>query len=168
MHSYSVHLALNYIMLSISVMYLTIHGLEFWPTYCHILHTLPIIFPINWMPSFPTRTLHQEYNYAVFISVRKKVADQIYSKVGSFWYLVWLIIFPYMYLSISNHVLVSYMTIFLAFILVTSSYLLIPWLLPHNQINMTFYYVDVCIQKLKRFELTQAYSLYHIWWYAFK
>jgi hypothetical protein len=44
----------------------------------------------------------------------------------------------------------------------------ILWLLPHNQINMTFYYVDVCIQKLKRFELTQAYSLYHIRWYAFK
>jgi hypothetical protein len=51
------------------------------------------------------------------------------------------------------------MTSFRAFILVTNSYLLILWLLPHNQINMTFYYVDVCIQTLKRFELTQAYSL---------
>jgi hypothetical protein len=168
MHSYSVHLPLNYIMLSISIMYLTIHGLEFWLMCCHILHTLSIIFPINWMPSFPTQTLHQEYNSAVFISVIKKVATQVYLKVGRFWYLVWLIIFPYMYLSISNHVLVSYMTSFLAFILVTSSYLLILWLLPHKQINMTFYYVDVCIQKLKIFELTHAYNLYHIRWYAFK
>jgi hypothetical protein len=32
---------------------------------------------------------------------------------------------------------------------------------------MTFYYVNVCIQKLKIFELIQAYSLYHIQWYAF-
>jgi hypothetical protein len=68
----------------------------------------------------------------------------------------------------SNHVLVSYMTSFLAFILVTNSYLLILLLLPHNRINMTFYYVKVFIQKLKIFELTQAYSLYHIRWYAFK
>ena len=153
-HFYSVHLALNYIMLSILVMYLTIHGLEFWPMCCHILHTLPIIFPINWMFSFPTWTLHQEYNSAVSISVSKKVAAQVYLKVGSFWYLVWLIIFPYMYLAISNHVLVSYMTSFPAIHSYNNLYLLFLWLLLHNQINMTFYYVDVCIQELKSFELT--------------
>jgi hypothetical protein len=31
MHTYSMHLALNYIILFISVMYLTIHKLELWP-----------------------------------------------------------------------------------------------------------------------------------------
>jgi hypothetical protein len=119
------------------------------------------------MPSFSTRTLHQEYNYVVFISVSKKVAVQVLFKGRNILVPVWLITFPYPYLAISNHVLVSYMTSLLAFIPITSSYLLILWLLPHNQINMTFYYVSVCIQKLKRFELIQASSLYHIQWYAF-
>ena len=76
MHTYSVHLALNYIMLFISVMYLTIHELELWPMCWRILHTLPIVFPINLIPSFSTWTLHQEYNYVVFISVRKIFAVQ--------------------------------------------------------------------------------------------
>ena len=84
MHTYLVHLALNYIIIFILVMYLTIHELEFWPMCWHILHTLPIVFPINWMPSFSTQTLHQEYNSAVSISVSKKVAAQVYLKVGSF------------------------------------------------------------------------------------
>ena len=92
-HTYSVHLALNYIMLFISVMYLTIHKLEFWPMCWHILHTLPIVFPINWMPSFSTRTLHQEYNYVVFISVSKKVAAQVLFKGRKHLVPVWLIKF---------------------------------------------------------------------------
>ena len=123
MHTYSVHLALNYIILFISIMYLTIHKLEFWPMCWHILHTLPIVFPINWMPSFSTRTLHQEYNYVVFISVRKKVAAQVLFKGRKLLVCVWLITFPYPYLAISNQVLVSYMTSLLAFIPITSSYL---------------------------------------------
>jgi hypothetical protein len=118
------------------------------------------------MPSFSTRTLHQEYNYVVFISVSKKVAAQVLFKGRKLLVPVWFITFPYPYLAISNQVLVSYMTSLLAFIPITSSYLLILWLLPHNQINMTFYCVSVCIQRLKRFELIQASSLYHIQWYA--
>ena len=133
----------------------------------HIIHTLPIVFPINWMSSFSTRTLHQEYNYVVLISVSKKVATQVLFKGRKLLVPVWLITFPYSYLTISNHVLVSYMTSLLAFIPTTSYYLLNLWLLPHNQINMTFYYVSVCIQKLKSFELIQASNLYHIQWYAF-
>ena len=80
MHSYSVHLALNYIMLFILVMYLTIHKLKLWPMCWHILHTLPYVFPINWLPSFSTRTLHQQYNFVVLISVSKKVAAQVLFK----------------------------------------------------------------------------------------
>ena len=156
-------------MLFISVTYLSIHGLEFWPMCWHILHTLPIVFPINWMPSFSTRTLHQEYNSVVIISVRKKVAVRVLFKSRKILVPVWLITFPYPYLTISNYVLVSHMTSLLEFIPITSSYLLFLWLLPHNQINMTFDYVNVCIQKLKkRFELIQTYILYHIRWYAFK
>ena len=142
-------LVLIYIILFISFMYLTIHELELWPMCWHILHTLPIVFPINWMPSFSTRTLHQEYIYVVFISVSKKVAFQVLFKGRKILVPVWFITFPYPYLDISNQVLVSYMTSLLAFIPITSSYLLILWLLSHNQINMTFYYVSVCIQKLK-------------------
>ena len=105
-HTYSVHLALNYIMLFISVMYLTIHELELWPMCWHILHTLPIVFPINWMPSFSTRTLHQEYNFVVFISVSKKVAVQVLFKGRN-------ILVPVVHnLPISNPALVSYMTSF--------------------------------------------------------
>ena len=107
MHSYSVHLTLDYIMLSISVMYLTIPELELWPMCWHILHTLPIVFPINWMPSFSTRTLHQECNSMVIISVSKKVAVQVLFKGRKILVLVWLITFPYPYLAISNHVLLS-------------------------------------------------------------
>ena len=125
MHIYSLHLALNYIIIFISVMYLTIHKLELWPMCWHILHTLHIVFPINWMSSFSTRTLHQEYNYVVFISVSKKVAIQILFKGRKILVLVWIITFPYLYLSISNHVIVSYMTRLLACILIRISYLLI-------------------------------------------
>ena len=112
MHSYSVHLALNYIMLFISIMYLTIRELEFWPMCWHILHTLPIVFPINCMPSFSTRVLHQEYNSVVFIIVRKKVAVQVLFKGRNILVDMWFITFPYPYFSIPNHVLVSYMTSF--------------------------------------------------------
>jgi hypothetical protein len=105
------------------------------------------------MPSFSTRTLHQEYNFVVCISVSKKVAVQVLFKGRkSHWVFVWYITFLYPYFSISNHVLVSYMTRFPGIIPITSSYLLFLWLLPHNQINMTCYYVSVCIQKIKRFD----------------
>jgi hypothetical protein len=112
------------------------------------------------MPSFSTRTLHQEYNYVVFISVSKKVAAQVLFKGRKLLIPAWFITFPYPYFAISNQVLVSYMTSLLAFIPITSSYILILWLSPHNQINMTFYYVSVCIQKLKIFELIQASILF--------
>ena len=133
-------------------MYLTIHKLEIWPMSWHIIHTLPIVFSTICMPSFLTRTLHQEYNFVVFISIRKKVAAQVLFKIRNLLVPVWLINFPYPYLAISNQVLVSYMTRLLAFIPTTSYYLLNIWLLPHNQINMTFYYVSVCIQKLRIFD----------------
>ena len=102
MHTYSVHLALNYIMLFISVMYLTIHKLEFWPMCWHILHTLPIVFQINWMSSFSTQTLHQEYNFVVFISVSKNVAAQVLFKGRKILVPVSLITFPYPTMSWSH------------------------------------------------------------------
>jgi hypothetical protein len=44
------------------------------------------------------------------------------------------------------------MTIFPGIIPITSSHLLFLWLLPHKKINMTCYYVSVCIQKIKSFD----------------
>ena len=149
-------------------MHLTIHKLEIWPMSWPISTHFPLSSQL--LGCLPFRPEHYTKNTILWylLVLAKRLQSKFYLKVGSSLGIVWYIIFLYPYLAISNHVLVSYMTSFLAFILVTNSYLLILWLLPHNQINMTFYYVDVFIQKLKRFELTQAYSLYHIRWYAFK
>jgi hypothetical protein len=84
--------------------------------------------------------------------LEKRLQSKHYLNIGSFWVFVWYITFPYPYLAISNHVLVSCMTSFPSIIPISSSYLLFLWLLPHNQINMTCYYVNVCIQKLKSFD----------------
>jgi hypothetical protein len=104
------------------------------------------------MPSFSTRTLYQEYNYVVYISVSKNVAVQALFKGRKILGFVWYITFPYPYFSISNHVILSYMTSITDIHSYNNSYLLLLWLLPHNQINMTCYYVNVCIQNLRRFD----------------
>jgi hypothetical protein len=83
----------------------------------------------------------------------KRLQSKHYLKIGVFWVFVWYTTFPYPYLAIYNHVLVSCMTIFNGIIPITSSYLLFLWLLPHNQNNMTCYYVSVCILKLKIFDI---------------
>jgi hypothetical protein len=44
------------------------------------------------------------------------------------------------------------MTSISSIIPITSSYILFLWLLPHNQVNMTCYYVSVCIQNLRIFD----------------
>jgi hypothetical protein len=113
MHIYSMHLCIDFHECSISKS--CISPLVNWKS-IQFLDTFSIHFLLSsqLFGCLPFRPEHYTKNIILWCSLvlAKRLQSKYYLKVGSSLDIMWYIAFPYPYLSITNHVMVSYMTSF--------------------------------------------------------